>query len=445
MEERIAKLEAIIHRLLCCNNSALIGPMGPQGPVGESIQGPPGPQGPVGPAGLNWQGAWVSGVTYVADDAVGYNGASWFVTCEEVVNPLLAPDVNPCFALLANVGATGPQGSNGVGGNDGSNSGRWIWQGPSVMPSSLNFSTNSRFLSAINNIQIHKSALGGDYYDWLNILTTLNFSIIPAYLQITKVGNNSVIGIYEVIGTNGFISPANEVASILLNWIGGQSTQLLTNEQYSVSWVLNGVESSVSKTVAYVTTSTEGTPLSADFNIVTLSDTRTDCVYLPSTTKIGQEVFVFVKDLVEGNESGYVASNGEPNTPAELPDSTGFITTHGIDNGASNVRINPNGNYKFTFLGNIAAGGKAFWNMEALPNTYFSLNYSDQSLYNSSTELNSYYIALNTVTLTSASLNALFPAINGGEQVFAPNQPGGAKMFVNNGAQWLSFNLNIVL
>ena len=50
--------------------------VGSQGPQG--VQGPAGPIGPVGPAGLNWQGSWTSGTSYVADDAVGYAGASWF-------------------------------------------------------------------------------------------------------------------------------------------------------------------------------------------------------------------------------------------------------------------------------------------------------------------------------------------------------------------------------
>lgn len=114
MEERIAKLEQILHRLFCCNTNQFTGPMGPPGPAGTGIQGPPGPQGPIGPAGLEWQGSWVSGVIYSQNDAVGYDGASYFVTCETVENPLLPPNINPCFALLANVGAIGPQGPAGT-------------------------------------------------------------------------------------------------------------------------------------------------------------------------------------------------------------------------------------------------------------------------------------------------------------------------------------------
>jgi hypothetical protein len=89
-------------------------PAGPQG-----VQGPIGPQGvpgPVGPAGLNWQGAWSATGTYVVDDAVGYNGASWF--CIANVGPsAVPPDTDTTnWALLAAQGATGPQGPQGVAG-----------------------------------------------------------------------------------------------------------------------------------------------------------------------------------------------------------------------------------------------------------------------------------------------------------------------------------------
>jgi hypothetical protein len=199
LEERLSKLESILHRLFCCDTNQFTGPMGPEGPQGEpGLQGPPGADGAVGPAGLNWQGAWTSCVVYQENDAVGYNGASYYVTCptsdsapcysydvsgtgflewtdcegvEESINLVSSmyticsmypfppsaggltfdavtptgcastacapPDVNPCFALLASQGATGPQGptgATGVSGNDGSNSGRWKWHSVSASP-----------------------------------------------------------------------------------------------------------------------------------------------------------------------------------------------------------------------------------------------------------------------------------------------------------------------
>ena len=92
------------------------GPTGPQGVAGNN--GPQGPVGPVGPAGLNWQGAWASGTSYVADDAVGYGGASWF--CILATSGTTNPSADPThWALLASQGATGAPGATGLQGPTG--------------------------------------------------------------------------------------------------------------------------------------------------------------------------------------------------------------------------------------------------------------------------------------------------------------------------------------
>lgn len=94
-------------------SSVGVGAQGPQG-----VQGPAGPLGPVGPAGLEWQGAWVSGTSYVADDAVGYDGASWF--CILATSGTTTPDLDTThWALLASQGAQGPQGVQGPTGPQG--------------------------------------------------------------------------------------------------------------------------------------------------------------------------------------------------------------------------------------------------------------------------------------------------------------------------------------
>jgi hypothetical protein len=128
---RIAHINQLIDQL---NEIPISGPVGPQGPIGptgaQGVQGPVGPQGaigPVGPAGLNWQGAWSASGTYVVDDAVGYNGASWF--CIGNVGPSATPpDVDTAnWALLAAEGAQGPIGPAGAQGPTGP-------QGPAATP-----------------------------------------------------------------------------------------------------------------------------------------------------------------------------------------------------------------------------------------------------------------------------------------------------------------------
>ncbi len=91
------------------------------GPTGaQGIQGPAGVPGPVGPAGLTWRSTWVSGTSYVLNDAVGYNGASYY--CILATSGTTNPASNTTnWALLASQGAIGPQGAQGPTGPAGAN------------------------------------------------------------------------------------------------------------------------------------------------------------------------------------------------------------------------------------------------------------------------------------------------------------------------------------
>ena len=94
------------------------GPAGPQG-----IQGPAGPQGalgPVGPAGLEWQGLWDADTAYAADDAVAFNGASWFCISPVTGTGNTDPETDTVhWALLAAQGAQGQSGAVGAQGPEG--------------------------------------------------------------------------------------------------------------------------------------------------------------------------------------------------------------------------------------------------------------------------------------------------------------------------------------
>lgn len=157
---------------------ASIIPPGPTGPTGA--QGPEGPQGvpgPVGPAGLNWQGAWSAAGIYVIDDAVGYNGASWF--CIANVGPIATtPDSDPThWALLASQGATGPQGPQGI-------------QGPAGTGASSAF-------SQVNNSPVYTFPVGVNYVaDFLtipaNTFNTSTKAVLELSALISKIGLNGV-------------------------------------------------------------------------------------------------------------------------------------------------------------------------------------------------------------------------------------------------------------
>lgn len=96
------------------------GATGAQGSAGATgSQGSQGVPGPIGPAGLNWKGEWVSLYEYVIDDAVGYDGASWFCILATGASAT-PPSLDPTYwALLASQGATGPQGPIGLTGDPG--------------------------------------------------------------------------------------------------------------------------------------------------------------------------------------------------------------------------------------------------------------------------------------------------------------------------------------
>jgi hypothetical protein len=188
-------------------------PPGPQGPQG--IQGPTGPQGvpgPVGPAGLNWQGAWSALGTYVVDDAVGYNGASWF--CIANVGPSATPpDTDPTnWALLASQGATGATGATGAQGPTGP-------QGPAGTPGTVpNLEYNSTDKTVWNNGQgnVATNTSFGDGALKSNVLGSQN----------TAIGYNAlasnVAGIHNVaIGSSAlFSNTSNYNLAIGTNTLG---------------------------------------------------------------------------------------------------------------------------------------------------------------------------------------------------------------------------------
>lgn len=126
-----------------------IGPAGPTGATGATgATGPQGIQGfagPVGPAGLNWQGTWSPTATYIVDDAVSYNGASYF--CINPVGPsVTTPDLDTAnWALLAAQGAPGQQGPIGFTGPTGSTgpTGPAGPQGPPGDPGVLTLTANN--------------------------------------------------------------------------------------------------------------------------------------------------------------------------------------------------------------------------------------------------------------------------------------------------------------
>lgn len=107
----------------------LTGPQGDQGIQGEKgdkgdqgiqgVQGQQGIQGQVGPAGLDWKGTWLAQTVYDENDAVYYNGASWFASTGAPAGVAPADTGDNPWQPLAIRGAQGIQGQQGIQGVQG--------------------------------------------------------------------------------------------------------------------------------------------------------------------------------------------------------------------------------------------------------------------------------------------------------------------------------------
>ena len=215
-----------------------VGSEGPQG-----IQGPAGPPGPVGPAGLEWQGAWDTNSSYAVNDAVGFNGASWFCISEVTGTGNSNPEEDTVsWALLAAQGAVGPQGAQGPTGPQGPQGptgpqgaqGNVIYTEESVTTESISIAQDTdgigfdlgkitknftrAFVSSPTNNYLGLSNVGkivGDFFVVRNQSTTTSINVLML--------NNA-----RLLGTNGFetvqtfeIKPNTYARFTLINTTGG--------------------------------------------------------------------------------------------------------------------------------------------------------------------------------------------------------------------------------
>lgn len=85
----------------------------------QGIQGPQGEVGPIGPTGatgIEWRGLWDSAIDYANNDAVFYDGASWFAAGDPPPGDVPL-ETSLYWFPLALQGAVGPQGPQGEPGS----------------------------------------------------------------------------------------------------------------------------------------------------------------------------------------------------------------------------------------------------------------------------------------------------------------------------------------
>ena len=171
---------------------------GSQGPQG--VQGPAGPVGPVGPAGLEWRGAWNTNTSYAVDDAVGFNGSSWFcisaVTGTGNSNPEIATTK---WALLASQGAQGIQGVQGPTGPQGAGATQTLQQTVDLG----NTITNGGLTSSLSatQLKIADSSTTGITISSRQITSKGDGGIVLVNFPASVSGGTKVLTVRDLSGT----------------------------------------------------------------------------------------------------------------------------------------------------------------------------------------------------------------------------------------------------
>jgi hypothetical protein len=218
------------------------GPTGAQGVAGPT--GPAGVPGPVGPAGLTWRSTWVSGTSYILNDAVGYNGASYY--CILATSGTTNPASNTTnWALLASQGAIGATGATGLQGPTGAT-------GPSGAVPNLeynvpsksvwnngqgNIDTNTSFGFAAlgDNTTGDKNTAFGQFSLGTNIDGQRNTAVGTSALQTNQSGSfNTAVG-SEALGVNsgGNHNVALGAGALGANQLGESNVAIGSSAMYS--------------------------------------------------------------------------------------------------------------------------------------------------------------------------------------------------------------------
>jgi len=313
------------------NQIATVIPGGSQGPIG-----PQGVPGPVGPAGLNWQGAWSALGTYVIDDAVGYNGASWF--CIANVGPsATTPDIDPLnWALLASQGSPGsqgPQGIQGVPGPSGSGLPYWVeinganltvWNnGKGNVVSNTSF---GQYALSNNTTGVQNSTFG---YNALGSVTTGNENTAFGYSALavnTTTANNTAIGSFSLVNNTAQNNTAVGRASLYANSsgydnIGIGSGALFLNATGNTNTAIG------TSSMANNTTGIQNTVIGAYAMNGTAATNSTIVIGVSSTAGTGTNSSIILGNNATGNGSNQLVIGSVTNYVGASGSATNFATT----------------------------------------------------------------------------------------------------------------------
>ena len=335
------------YNFFAISSSSNIGETGPAGPPGPI--GPIGLTGPVGPAGLTWQGLWVIDTAYVKNDAVGYNGASWFLyadnnTGSESENP---EEDSAHWALLAAEGVQGPQGPPGVG----------IYTEESMDTWTLSSVTNPAHTGSKITENFTKAFVPSAVSSYLglsDIGKTLGQTFVVRNVDLLLSINVVLLDNARLTGYNGFdttqnyeILPNTSVRFTLSNVAGG-SDKVFTVEILRTLGELNLSET--------LTSSVTVAPFPYS-KLPFVQFTSTNTYALPPRPFLGQILYV---KTAFSNCTLYASPN-----PGVDGSDNNFLTPSG--NGNSSVSLLAGKCYRFTYIGRFG-GTYGFWTIELMNN-----------------------------------------------------------------------------
>lgn len=136
--------------------------------------------------------------------------------------------------------------ARGQVGNDGGNTGRWVYNttGAPSDPGANVFNTDNDSMNKISVISISKSDFAGNgYYEWFGILETV-LSTSAVFLTLTQVGEASIIGTFFTQGADSIVDNDSYV-DITVSYFAGSTDALTPGAIYSLSWVINGADATL--------------------------------------------------------------------------------------------------------------------------------------------------------------------------------------------------------
>jgi hypothetical protein len=316
------------------NIELLEGPTGPTGPAGingtaglTGSQGPQGVAGPVGPAGLEWQGLWDADTAYVENDAVSFNGASWFCVVPISTTGNDNPETDTVtWVLLASQGAQGPQGPQGEPGTVSITSETLeggLFNSASVLTKDttiLNITGGSESFYSLPNMSTVVNPIGKQF---LVYNPTFQGGIIGGEPGVTiSIKTNESALINGVGSSTNFYNISNNTTVrfiyLGLTNVGGTDYQNWTAELFKVSRPKTNSSTITISSTGYVSINNDYNkflPTSNTFNNITLPINPLNNKYVKGDSIIIKNLSdTFNLNVVNGINIDHYNDNGIPST-----------------------------------------------------------------------------------------------------------------------------------